>query len=118
MTIFHNVTEVTFALIGLALGVLYGLDGWRGASQYEFNVCRQPRVLNLTWVLGTAFAGFLGSLVFEPVSRARLALLLFFAIHHRRDRDSCRLGNSHFYFFHVHKTLSPRRISLRPLFRQ
>lgn len=79
MTIFNNVTEVTFALIGLALGVLYGIDGWRGGSQddQDRTFFRQPRVLNLTWVLGTAFAGFLGSLVFETVSRARLLFFYF-----------------------------------------
>lgn len=76
MGIFNNFTEPTFALIGLALGVLYGLDGWRGTAA-ELSFFREPRVKNLMWVLGGAFAGFIGSLVFEDVSKARLLFYYF-----------------------------------------
>src|SRR5258708_7021299 len=77
MGIFNNVTEITFALIGLALGVLFGLDGWRGTTGQDGSFLKQPRVRTLTWVLGSGFLGFLGSLVFEDVSRARLLFYYF-----------------------------------------
>jgi len=78
MSIFNNITEPTFALLGFAVGVIYGLDGWRGSSD-NLSFFRQPRIRNLSWVIGVGFLGFLSRLVFEDVSRARLLFFYFLA---------------------------------------
>jgi hypothetical protein len=41
-------------LLGFILGLLYGLDGWRGAPT-EGELKESPRVKNLIWLLGVAF---------------------------------------------------------------
>jgi hypothetical protein len=42
------------ALVGLCVGVFYGLDGWMGdTADVEFK--DSPRVKNMLWVLGGGF---------------------------------------------------------------
>ncbi len=62
-------------IVGFALGIFYGFDGWRGSTA-DLDFKDSPRVKNLIWVLGGAVVAFLGDIrTIDPT--ANKALLLF-----------------------------------------
>lgn len=65
-------------LVGLALGIFYGFDGWRGdTADLEFQ--NSPRVKNLLWILGGGFVAFFGDTkALDPKVEKPLLLLAYF----------------------------------------
>jgi len=63
------------ALTGLALGVLYGLNGWRGSVK-ENPLQKSARVKNLFWVLGAGGVAVLGDIhkISDTADKALLAV--------------------------------------------
>jgi hypothetical protein len=81
-------------LVGLALGIFYGFDGWRGNTAEIEQLQDSPRVKNLIWILGagvTAFfrrhkgAGSAGKSRFAPCS-------VFLSMYRGRHCSRCRMG--------------------------
>lgn len=74
--------DVIFLLIGGALGVFYGFDGWRGSTE-NIPLKNSPRVKNFLWAIGGAFFIVIADLksVIPQLNkqRALLAYLLAFA---------------------------------------
>ena len=70
----------TFAsLIGGAIGIFYGLDGWR-ADTADVPLQDSPRVKNLIWVLGPGVVAFLGDTkALDPNAKKVQVLLAYFA---------------------------------------
>jgi hypothetical protein len=54
-----NLMYAIGALVGFALGIFYGYDGWRGSTE-AVDLKDSPRVKNLLWVLGGAFSATIG----------------------------------------------------------
>jgi len=65
-------------LVGLAVGVFYGFDGWSGnTANVEFK--DSPRLKNLLWVLGPGVAAFFGDIKALDPDAKRSVLLLVYA---------------------------------------
>lgn len=58
--LFGGRLETIFSLLGIIVGVLFVLDGWRGSPKTR-DFRASPRIRSLVWVLG----GFLGTLVLD-----------------------------------------------------
>ena len=66
------------ALIGTAIGVFYGFDGWRGDTA-SISFQDSPRVKNLLWVLGPGATAFLGDTkALDPDAKKIQVLLAYF----------------------------------------
>jgi hypothetical protein len=66
-------------LVGLALGVFYGFDGWRGSTE-EIELKDSARVKNLVWVLTGAFATIIGDVkAVDPTAQKPVLLLVYCA---------------------------------------
>lgn len=77
-----NWTEVLFILIGTLVGVLFGLDGWRGSAD-STTLERTLRMRNLAYVVGPLLATFSAHLIFgflDEGSKARLIAFYFSAL--------------------------------------
>lgn len=65
-------------LVGLALGIFYGIDGWRGSTD-ELDLKDSPRVKNLLWVLGGAFSAIIGDVkAVDSTAKKPVLLLVYF----------------------------------------
>lgn len=53
-----NTLEWILLFIGCAMGVFYGLDGWRGSLE-AVDLQNSPRVKNFIWVVIVAFGTFI-----------------------------------------------------------
>lgn len=66
-------------LVGLAIGVFYGFDGWRGNTAGG-DLKDSPRIKNLLWVLGPGVVSFFGDVkALDPDAKKPLLLLSYFA---------------------------------------
>src|SRR4051794_24120999 len=66
------------ALIGTAIGVFYGFDGWRGDTT-AISFQDSPRVKNLLWVLGPSATAFLGDTkALDPDAKKVQVLVAYF----------------------------------------
>ena len=66
-------------LVGFAVGVFYGLDGWRGSVE-DLDLKDSPRMKNLVWVLGGAVVSFFGDIkAIDATAQKPLLLLYYFA---------------------------------------
>jgi hypothetical protein len=63
------------SLVGLAFGIFYGVDGWRGDTA-SMPLQESPRVKNLLWVLGPGFAAFIGDIKAADPDAKRVQVLL------------------------------------------
>jgi hypothetical protein len=64
-------------IVGLAVGIFYGFDGWRGNTA-EVDIQESPRLKNLIYVLGAGFAAFFGDLdALDPQIKKPLVLLAY-----------------------------------------
>ena len=66
----HSLYAVAI-LLGLAIGVFYGFDGWRGDTD-ALPFQDSPRVKNLLWLFGPGVAAFFGDV--NPTTLLDLAL--------------------------------------------
>jgi hypothetical protein len=64
-------------LLGLALGIFYGFDGWRGSTE-ELELSQSPRVKNLLWVLTGALTTIVGDIRAVDESAKKPVLLLVY----------------------------------------
>lgn len=66
-------------LVGLALGIFYGFDGWWGdTANLDFK--DSPRAKNMLWVLGGAVTAFFGDVkALDPDAKRAPLLLAYFA---------------------------------------
>ena len=65
------------ALVGLALGVFYGFDGWRGSTE-DVDLKDSPRAKNMIWLFTGAFTTLIGDVRAVDSSAKRPILLLFY----------------------------------------
>ena len=73
-----NPMYVVGGLAGLALGIFYGFDGWRGSTK-DLEFKDSPRVKNLLWVLGGAFTAVIGDVrAVDPTAKKPVLLLSYF----------------------------------------
>jgi hypothetical protein len=56
-----SITEKIFFLLGSAMGVFYGFDGWRGTVK-DVDFWKSPRAKNFLWVAGGGFLTFITDL--------------------------------------------------------
>jgi hypothetical protein len=67
------------SLVGLAFGIFYGFDGWRGSAD-DIEIKDSPRVKNLIWILTVALAAVIGDVKsIDEAARKPLILLLYCA---------------------------------------
>jgi len=66
------------AFTGLALGILYGLNGWRGSIK-ENPLQKSARIKNLVWLLGAGSVAFLGDVhkISDDADKAFLSVLYY-----------------------------------------
>jgi len=66
-------------LVGFALGVFYGFDGWRGSTE-EIELKDSARAKNLVWVLTGAFATIIGDVrAVDPTAQKPVLLFVYCA---------------------------------------
>jgi hypothetical protein len=66
-------------LVGLALGIFYGFDGWRGNTAEIEQLQDSPRVKNLIWILGAGVTAFFGDIkALDPQANRALLLVAYF----------------------------------------
>lgn len=66
-------------LVGFALGIFYGFDGWRSSTE-ELELKDSPRVRNVLWVLGGAFSAIIGDIkAVDATAKKPVLLLIYFA---------------------------------------
>ena len=66
-------------LVGLALGVFYGFDGWRGSTE-EIEFKDSARAKNLVWVLTGAFTAIIGDVkAVDETAKKPVLLLVYLA---------------------------------------
>src|SRR5262245_49697768 len=72
-----NPVYALVGLLGLAMGIFYGFDGWRGdTANLAFK--DSPRFTNLLYVLGAGGAAFFGDLdALDPQTKKPLVLLAY-----------------------------------------
>jgi hypothetical protein len=64
-------------LVGMALGIFYGFDGWRGSAD-EVDLKDSPRVRNLIWILTAALTTIIGDVKAIDSSASKPLLLLIY----------------------------------------
>lgn len=66
-----NSFEIIFLILGIIIGGLYSLDGWRGSDK-DIPLSKTRRLKNFLWVTLAAFSTFFMTLVDENVNRSIL----------------------------------------------
>lgn len=76
---FDNPLYGIVLLVGLAFGIFYGFDGWRGsADEIEFK--DSPRIKNLIWLLTAALAAIIGDIKsIDETAKKPVILLVYCA---------------------------------------
>ena len=79
--LFEHQADIIFFLLGLVIGVFYGLQGWH-ASVKEVHIKDSPRWKNFKWVIGGAAFTFFGDLrvALPNPDKGRLLLLYFLGV--------------------------------------
>lgn len=72
-----NAVYILVGALGLAMGIFYGFDGWRGDTA-DIAIKDSPRLKNLIYVLGGGFAAFFGDFdALDPEAKKPLVLLAY-----------------------------------------
>lgn len=79
MKVPSNTLEWILLLVGCAMGVFYGFDGWRGSLE-EVDLKDSPRVKNFIWVATVAFGTFIADFKIIDPDVQKPRLLLFYLV--------------------------------------